>query len=319
MRKIAFVFPGQGSQYVGMGKDLYAAYPIARKIFKLADQRLGMTLSKLCFEGPEEELRLTVNTQPAILTVSVAILKIAEAMGLKADYAAGHSLGEFSALVAARALNFEDAVRLVRQRGIIMQEAVPPGEGTMAAMIGLEADRAEALCHEASAAGTVELANYNCPGQLVIAGTTGAIHRAVELAKDYGAKRAVLLAVSGPFHSSLLHPASLRLREALDSITIRAARIPVVANYTAEPETAPEEIRENLIKQVSGAVRWQQSVEKLAALGVTTFVEIGPGKVLTGLIKKVDKSLEMYNIEDGESLKETLAALGGGIRLVAVR
>lgn len=311
MRKIAFVFPGQGSQYVGMGKEFASEYTQAQEIFENANKKLGISLSNLCFNGPEEELRLTSNTQPAILTVSVAILKVLETEGIKANYVAGHSLGEYSALVAAGALQFNDAVWLVRQRGTFMQEAVPPGEGTMAAILGLELEQLEALCQEASIVGVVEPANYNSPGQIVIAGATPAVEKAMELSKKYGAKRAMRLAVSGPFHSSLLQPASLRLAEALQQIQLQDAAIPVVANISAEVELDAAVIRDNLIRQVSGAVKWQQSVEKLITLGVNTFVEIGPGKVLNGLIKKIDKNVEMFNIEDKASFIQTVDALKG--------
>lgn len=312
MRKIAFVFPGQGSQYVGMGKEMALNYPVAQEVFAQADQRLGFSLSEICFAGPEEDLKLTVNTQPAILMTSIAVLRVLEQLGLKADYFAGHSLGEYTALVAAGALSFEDAVMLVRQRGAFMQEAVPFGEGTMAAILGLENEVVEEICHEAQKTGVVEPANYNSPGQLVIAGTVAGVEKAMELAKEKGAKRCVQLPVSGPFHSSLLKPASLKLEEALSKITINRAQIPVVANITAEVTQDPQIIKENLINQVSGAVRWQQSVEKLIQLGVTTFVEVGPGKVLSGLIKKIDKNVEIYNIENEGTLAETVAILKGG-------
>lgn len=311
MRKIAFVFPGQGSQYVGMGKEFFTEYSQAREIFENADKKLGISLSNICFEGPEEDLRQTINTQPAILTVSAAILNVFKAEGIKADFVAGHSLGEYSALVAAGALQFTDAVWLVRQRGTFMQEAVPSGEGTMAAILGLEPEQILALCQEASAVGVVEPANYNSPGQIVIAGATPAVEKAMELAKKYGAKRALGLPVSGPFHSSLLRPASLRLAETLKAIEIKDAAIPVVANITAEVETNSAVIRDNLISQVAGAVKWQQSVEQLIALGVNTFVEIGPGKVLSGLIKKIDKNVEMFNIEDKATFIQTVATLKG--------
>jgi [acyl-carrier-protein] S-malonyltransferase len=305
-RKIAFVFPGQGSQYVGMGKDIYDHYPLARKVFQHGDEKLGMLLSNLCFYGFEEELRLTPNTQPAILTTSTAILKVLEQEGIRPDFVAGHSLGEYTALIAAGSLAISDAIGLVRQRGMFMQEAVPSGEGTMAAIIGLTQDKVFSLCKEASSEGIVEPANFNCPGQIVIAGHVFAVEKAVELAKAFGAKRTVILPVSGPFHSSLLQSASLKLAEALDKVIISRAWVPVVANCTADFEMNPQQIKENLIKQVSSAVLWQQSVEKLLAAGVTTFIEIGPGKVLSGLIKRIDKNVEIFNIEDRETLCQTI-------------
>jgi [acyl-carrier-protein] S-malonyltransferase len=308
-RKIAFVFPGQGSQYVGMGKEFYEQYPTAKKVYHQGDEKLGLLLSKLCFYGPEEELRLTANTQPAILITSVAILKVLEQEGIRPDYTAGHSLGEYTALVAAGSLTIFDAVGLVRQRGLLMQEAVPPGQGTMAAIIGLSMDEVLEVCAKACQNEVVQLANYNCPGQIVVAGHTGAVERAMELAKAQGAKRAVPLSVSGPFHSSLLLPVSQRLAEILEQVLISRPWVPVVANCSAEFTEDPQEIKQNLVKQVSSAVLWQQSVEKLLSAGVTTFIEIGPGRVLSGLIKKIDKNVEIFNIEDGESLAKTLLAL----------
>ncbi len=312
MNKTAFVFPGQGSQYVGMGKDWTERYGKSKAIFETADKKLGISLSGICFNGPEEQLVLTINTQPAILTTSIAVLEVLKQEGIRCDYVAGHSLGEYSALVAAGAISFEDAVWLVRKRGTFMQEAVPPGQGTMAALMGIEEDTVFELCAKASEAGVVEPANYNSPGQIVIAGSTAAVVRAVELAKDFGAKRAIMLSVSGPFHSSLLKPASNKLAAALAQVNIKRAAIPVMANVTADIEIEPDQIRQNLISQVNHAVLWQQSVTKLINLGVTTFVEIGPGKVLSGLIKKIDKNVATLNICDVASLQEALSILKGG-------
>jgi [acyl-carrier-protein] S-malonyltransferase len=307
---LAFVFPGQGSQAVGMGRALAESCPEARAVFEQADRSLGFALSRLCFEGPEGELQLTANTQPAILAASVAALRALEAKGApRPAYVAGHSLGEYSALVAAAALTLEDAVTTVRRRGEYMQEAVPPGEGTMAAVLGLDLPGVEAACAEAAQGQVVAPANINCPGQVVIAGHAAAVERASEACKARGAKRAVKLPVSAPFHCALMKPAQDRLERDLAALSFRDPAPPLVNNVEAEVVTAAAACREGLVRQVSGAVRWQQSVERLLALGVTTFVEVGPGTVLCGLVRKAAKDVRVLNVEDPGSLEGTLARL----------
>jgi len=307
--KVAFIYPGQGAQYAGMGKEIYQKYQEAREIFERADEALGFSISELCFEGPEEELVKTENTQPAILTVSVALTKVLQKRGIKAEVTAGLSLGEYSSLVLAEALDFEDAVRLVKNRGKYMQEVVPQGVGTMAAILGLENEVVEEICRTVSQVGIVEPANYNCPGQLVISGEVKAVEKAVELAKEKGAKRAVVLAVSAPFHCSMLKKAGELLERDLEKIEIKDLKIPVVSNVTAD-YASKDQVKDLLIKQVSHPVLWEQSVKRMIEDGVDTFVEIGPGKTLTGFVKKIDKTKNAYNFEDEESLLKTLSALG---------
>jgi [acyl-carrier-protein] S-malonyltransferase len=287
--KTALLFPGQGSQRVGMGRDLAARFELARRTYEEADAALGFAISKVCFDGPEDELTLTHNTQPAILTTSIAVLRVLEAeKGLTFDVVAGHSLGEWSALVAAGALRLADAVRLTRVRGQLMQEAVPVGTGAMAALMGLAADKVAAVCAEASAPGEpVEPANLNGGGQIVISGAAAAVDRAITGAKAAGAKRAVKLAVSAPFHCSLMQPAADGLARALASVEIAAPRVPVVSNVQAAPTQDPALIRELLVKQVTGAVRWEESVQAIAGLGVTQAFELGSGAVLKGLVKRI--------------------------------
>ena len=309
MSKIAFVFPGQGSQTVGMMKELYNNYSVVREVFKEADEALGFGLSSLCFEGPEDQLRLTYNTQPAILTCSIAAMKVLNENGIKPDIAAGHSLGEYSALVAANAMSFADAVRTVRKRGQFMQEAVPVGQGSMAAVLGLDSDKIIEICQNAEAVTgkAVQAVNFNCPGQVVIAGAVEGVNKAIEDLKAAGAKRAILLPVSAPFHSSLMQPASIRLAEELKNIEIHDAQIPVVANVTAQEVISATEIQELLVKQAAMPVLWETSVRNMVAGGVTTFVEVGPGKVLSGFTKKIFKEVISLNVEDEASLEKTLA------------
>lgn len=305
MGKIAFVFPGQGAQAVGMGKDAYERFEASREIFDRADKALGFSVSGLSFEGPDEELRQTANTQPALLTTSVALLEAFKQRGVKPDYVAGHSLGEYSALVAAGVLAFDDAVRLVRSRGLFMEQAVPGGQGAMAATLGAEREALEALCRDVSATvGLVELANVNCPGQIVVSGTAAGVAAVAERGKEAGAKRVIPLDVSGPFHSSLMQPAADKLAGELAKVEFKDAAVPVVVNVDAKPVTDGNALRELLVKQVVSPVLWEDTVKFLLAEGVDTFVEIGSGTVLAGLIKKIDKSARVVSVNSAAAIAE---------------
>jgi len=306
---LAFVFPGQGSQKAGMGRSLHDAVPESRAVFDEADGALGFPLSRLCFEGPEDQLQLTTNTQPAILTTSVAAARALAARGVEPQWVAGHSLGEYSALVTAGVLSLRDAVVAVRRRGQYMQEAVPVGEGAMAAILALDLAAIEQACREAAQGQVVSPANINSPGQVVIAGHAAAVDRASELCKKAGAKRAIRLPVSAPFHCALMKPAQERLARDLEGITFSAPSVPLVNNVDAVVVRAAEACRDGLVRQVSGTVRWQESVERLVGEGVDTFVEVGPGTVLAGLVKKIDKGVRVLSVEDSASLEATAAAL----------
>lgn len=308
MSKTAFLFPGQGSQAPGMGKELAAQFSSAREVFDRADAALGFPLSQLCFEGPAEALELTENTQPAVLTCSIAALAVLREKGVAADYVAGHSLGEYSALVAAGALNFEDAVKLVRRRGQYMQEATPAGVGAMAALLGLANGALGSICAQAAQGEIVSPANLNSPGQVVIAGHKSAVERAVALAQQAGAKRAIMLPVSAPFHCALMAPAQRRLAADLAGVHFRDLQIPLVNNFAAKEVYSAVEACQGLIDQVPHPVRWEESIRYLAAQGVDRFIEVGPGRVLTGLLRNIDRSLNGWNVEDAKSFEKLLLA-----------
>ena len=310
MHRIAFLFPGQGSQFAGMGRTLAEAERVAADVFEQADRVLGFPLSRLCFEGPEEQLKLTENTQPALLTVSTAAARVLEKKGIRPDYVAGHSLGEYSALVAAGSLAFEDALRLVRKRGQYMQAAVPAGEGAMAALLKLPNGSLEAILRQAAGGEVVSAANFNSPDQIVIAGHTAAVQRAMELAKAAGARRAIALPVSAPFHCSLMKPAQDCMAAELRSVEFQDLRTPLINNWQAAEISSGEEARTGLIEQIPNAVRWTDSIRALAARGVTKFIEAGPGAVLTGLLRNIDSTLEGIKFgeaADGDKLNAALA------------
>jgi [acyl-carrier-protein] S-malonyltransferase len=313
MSSLAYLFPGQGSQSVGMGRELAANHNIARQTFEEADAALGYKLSQLCFEGPEDRLKLTEITQPAILTVSIAAFRVLKEQGARMpDFVAGHSLGEYSAHVAAGTLSFADAVRTVRNRGKYMQEAVPVGAGAMAAVLGLPLDALEEVCREVSGAdaGAVTPANINSPSQIVISGKAEAVQRAAEIARSRGAKRAILLPVSAPFHCALMQPAQDRLAADLRALTFHDPQVPVVKNIDAAATRSGEESRDALIRQVTGAVQWVKSVQELVNAGVTTFLEVGPGKVLCGLVGQIQKGASCANVEDEAGVAKAMALLG---------
>lgn len=307
--KLAFVFPGQGAQAIGMGKDFYENFDAAKKLFDEADDALGYSIKKMCFEGSEDDLKLTANTQPAILVVSVIVSEILKSEGITADIAGGHSLGEYSALVAAGTLKFSDAVILVHKRGQFMQEAVPVGEGSMAAILGLDDTMIIKACAEASEVGAVQAVNFNCPGQTVIAGKTAGVEAAVEKLKSAGAKKAVILPVSAPFHSTLMAPAAKKLAAELDKVELNDAAFPIAANFTGELETSAADIKKNLVAQADNPVKWIACVEAMKNFGAETFIECGPGKTLCGFNRRIDKQIKSHNVEDLDSLKKTLEAL----------
>jgi [acyl-carrier-protein] S-malonyltransferase len=309
MSKLAFLFPGQASQYCGMGRDLAANFPESKAVFDEADAALGFSITQTCFEGTEEALKLTENTQPGILTVSTAAYRALEKQGIVPDFVAGHSLGEYSALAAAGGLEFSAAVKLVRGRGKYMQEAVPAGQGAMAAILGLSPTEVADICKKAAENEVVSPANLNSPEQTVISGSAAAVKRAVEIATQSGAKRAVILPVSAPFHCALMMPAQQRLERDLRATKFSALKIPLITNVDAQAITTGDEARDALIRQVTAPVRWLDSVREMIEAGVTVFVEVGPGKVLTGLLRQIDRSVRVFNVEDSTSLQSTMERL----------
>jgi [acyl-carrier-protein] S-malonyltransferase len=311
MNKIAYIFPGQGSQTVGMGKDLFDNFPKAREVFEEADDALGFKLTEMCFAGTAENLALTANTQPAILTTSVATYRAMEAEGFQTpDFVAGHSLGEYSASVAAESISFSDAVKTVRKRGTYMQEAVPVGVGAMAAILGLPLETVENACVEAAQGQVCSPANINSPAQIVIAGNSEAIDRAIEILKERGAKRAIKLNVSAPFHCALMKPAQEKLAEDLREINFEDLRFPVIENVSAEENTNGERVREALTMQVSAPVRWADSIENLINKGVETFIEVGAGKILTGLVRQINRDVRCLNVENSDDLLKAKEVFG---------
>ncbi|MEK4629584.1 MAG: ACP S-malonyltransferase [Solibacillus sp.] len=309
MSKIAFIFPGQGSQSVGMGADFVANDEKSKEFYERADEVLGFSLTDTILNGPQEKLTLTYHAQPALLTSGVMIANKLQQAGVTPHFTAGHSLGEYSALVVANAITFEDAVKTVHSRGVFMDEAVPAGQGAMAAILALDGEKLDAICSQVSDAGeVVQVANFNCPGQIVISGTKQGVDEACSKAKEAGAKRALPLVVSGPFHSTLMQPAAHKLAQVVENLTVQQPTIPVVSNVTSEILDSVEQIKQELIAQVTSSVRWEQNVEKLIAEGVTIFIECGPGKVLSGLVKKIDRNVETYCVYDEASLAQVVEA-----------
>lgn len=306
--KTAFLFPGQGSQAAGMGRDVAERFPAAKRVFDEIDAALGFSISHLCFEGPDDQLKLTENTQPAILAVSAAMHEVIREKGLRADYVAGHSLGEYSAVVAAAGLTAADAASIVRQRGRFMQEAVPVGQGGMAAIIGPSLEEVQSICDEAAEGEIVSPANINAPGQIVVAGTKAAVDRAIAVAKSRGVRRSLPLPVSAPFHCALMKPAEERLAPVLEAASWRDLELPLVNNVDAAVVTDAAAVREGLVRQVCSSVRWVDVIEKMVAEGVTRFVEIGPGTVLTGLVKRINAEAQLVNVSDASSLEQFISS-----------